>query len=684
MSTSSSKEHDSPARERSRTGGFKPEILAPAGDAASFLAALAAGADAVYVGLKSFSARMQAANFSVSDLARCTSLAHERGARVYLALNTLIKPNELDNAGRLVDRASRTVSPDALIVQDLGSLNLARQAGFRGELHLSTLAALSHPAGLAAAKAMGADRVVLPRELSVDEMRIMADACPPGLDLEVFIHGALCFCVSGRCWWSSYLGGKSGLRGRCVQPCRRVYKQRNHSSRSFSCLDLGLDVLVKPLLAMENIRTWKIEGRKKGPHYVFYTVTAYRMLRDNFQDAAARKEAQALLERALGRRTTHYGFLPQRSRSPVAAAEDSLSGSGLLVGKVGLTPEGRAYVKPRFPLLPRDFLRIGHEDERGHATYRVTKQVPKGGRLDLRFPAARGMPRPSGGTPVFLMDRREPELIKLLQKLEKELEAQGEFRQMSSSFEPAMPEPWKPRPKERPLPQRMTLVRSLAPGKATRRQGLALWLAPKTLNMISKTLYSRVSWWLPPVIWPEEEHSWRESVVRAARSGANTFVLGAPWQIALLEGVKDTFAVAGPFCNVANALAVEALAKAGFSAAVAAPELDSEALLSLPKSSPLPMAALVKGWWPVGISRAEPFGLKPNQPFDGPKQETFWHLRHGSNTWIYPSWPLDLSARAKDLQAAGYVCLMEILEHTPASLTRQDRASEFNWDLRLL
>ena len=127
--------------------------------------------------------------------------------------------------------------------------------------------------------------MVLPRELSIDEIRQMDEEAPEDMDFEMFVHGALCWCVSGRCYWSSYLGGKSGLRGRCVQPCRRIYKQKGREGRFFSCQDLSIDVLVKTLAEIPHIRSLKIEGRKKGPHYVYHVVTAYRMLLDSLGHA---------------------------------------------------------------------------------------------------------------------------------------------------------------------------------------------------------------------------------------------------------------------------------------------------------------------------------------------------------------------------------------------------------------
>lgn len=185
----------------------KPEILAPAGDTQSFLAAMAAGADAVYLGLKHFSARMQADNFGSAELSRMVELANENGRRIYVAFNTLVKPDDVPAAGRLIARLARDVKPHGLIIQDPGVLALARQAGYEGGLFLSTLANLTHPASLLAAKELGADRVILPRELSIDEVKQISAACPEGLDLEMFIHGALSgasrAAATGRAIWAA-------------------------------------------------------------------------------------------------------------------------------------------------------------------------------------------------------------------------------------------------------------------------------------------------------------------------------------------------------------------------------------------------------------------------------------------------------------------------------------------------
>lgn len=672
-------------------GRRTPEILAPAGDMQAALAAFAAGADAVYLGLKHFSARMQAENFATGELAALTELAHAEGRRVYVAMNALIKPGDPGAAGRMVARLARDVRPDALIVQDLGMLDIARQAGFAGELHLSTLANVSHPAALNVARQLGASRVILPRELNIDELRACGAACPEGLDLEFFVHGALCYCVSGRCYWSSYMGGKSGLRGRCVQPCRRVYRQKGRVGRFFSCLDLSLDVLAKTLLSVPHMASWKIEGRRKGAHYVYYAVSAYRLLRDNADDPKARKQAEDILEMALGRPGTHSRFLPQRGDDPTAPGEQT--SSGLLAGKIGQSTEGAIFFKPRFELLPQDLLRIGYEDESWHATLPVARRVPKAGTFTLRLPRHK---TPKSGTPVFLIDRREPELTREVRAWQARLERhQGARRAMRNAadesgapeFVPVYPAPGKP---GRPLE---IILRGSLPhgrqGKDGVRPGtvLGLWLSPKALREVSRTLYPRISWWLPPVIWPDEEAQWARMAQQAARDGARHFVLNTPWQTGLFGDAharRDLVLTAGPFCNTANPAALAVLRQLGFAAAMVSPELPGEDMLALPRHSCLPLGVVLSGYWPMGVTRHHLEGLNPGEPFTSPKNEVFWARRHGQNTWIYPGWPLDIEDRRAQLEAAGYTLFLRIEEHPPQTVPTPRRTSPFNWDIPLL
>jgi putative protease len=597
---------------------------------------------------------MQAENFSTSAVARLADLAHAEGRKIYVALNTLVRPAEPDHVLRLIRRLVLKAAPDALIIQDLALIDLARQAGFSGELHLSTLANVTHPEALRAARGLGADRVILPRELSLEETRRMDALCPEGLDLEIFVHGAQCHCVSGRCWWSSYMGGKSGLRGRCVQPCRRVYRQKGREGRFFASQDLSLDSLARRLLSLPRLRAWKIEGRKKGPHYVYYVTTAYRLLRDAPQDKDSVGQALEILNMALGRPGERTFFLRKTPDPPAASAagKNVQTGSGLFIGPVGPPGAGGHEFQPRLPLLPRDFLRIGHEDEPWHCTLSVPGRVPDGGTLRLRLPRGK---HPPADAPVFLIDRQAPELLALLKEWEKGLASSpGNGGEEDVTALCAVPPA--PAPPSGLRPRDLQLRASLPHGREAGAPGgttLGLWLSPKAVREVSRTLYSRISWWLPPVIWPEEEALLSRLLTQICRDGARHVVCNAPWQIAFFPNPADLVLTAGPFCNIANAAALEVLRRAGFAGAVISPELGEADILSLPALSPLPLGIVLSGFWPVGISRRAAHPLNAREPFLSPRREAFWLRRYGPHTWIYPAWPLDLAAHRPALERAG-------------------------------
>ncbi len=654
--------------------------MAPAGDRASFLAAVAAGADAVYLGLKHFSARMQAKNFGLGELSALVDFAHERGVRVYVAMNVLLKPEDARAAGGLIERLARMVKPDALIVQDLGLISLARQAGFAGEIHISTLANATHPAALRVARDLGASRVVLPRELDLDEVKLMAESCPEGLGLELFVHGALCHCVSGRCWWSSFFGGKSGLRGRCVQPCRRLYRQggaKGKPERLFSCQDLSLDVVTKPLLNVPQVTSWKIEGRKKGPHYVYYIVTAYRMLRDNPGDAQARKSALSLIEQALGRPGTHGRFLSQRPFPPVVPSQETAS--GLLIGQVKKEPGGTSYIQTRQDLLPGDLLRLGCEDDAWHQTLPLRRRVPKGGRLDLPRPQSGHLP--PAKAPVFLIDRREPELMRILADLEKELAARPvPAEKEASSFAPR-----KFPPPTRTLRLDLGVYRALPRGAGKGRAGdVGVWLERSALLDVPRPVTARTWWWLPPVIWPSEEERYSNLLAEARERGANKFVLNAPWQAGLFEAREGLRLIGGPFCNLASAETAAQYAELGMEAAFVSPELSGAELLSLPRSSPIPLGVVVGGFWPLGLTRILADEVRLEEPILSPRGEVAFVRKIGSNHWIFPGWELDLSGHRRELEQAGYGLFATMREYWPKFLDQNTRTSVFNWDQGLL
>lgn len=247
------------------------EILAPCGSAESLEAALNTGADAVYLGMKSFSARRNASNFTFEELCGAVEKSHIQGVKVYIALNTLFFDDEAEELKKAIRQADDS-GADAVIVQDLGVAQLVKQTAPRLKLHASTQMTVTSASGAIFAKQNGFSRVVLPRELSYEEIARITSTVD--IETEVFVHGALCVCLSGQCLLSAAIGGRSGNRGLCAQPCRLDYTCGDHSN-VLSLKDLSLIGELQKLEAA-GVTSAKIEGRMKRPEYVAAAVSQCR------------------------------------------------------------------------------------------------------------------------------------------------------------------------------------------------------------------------------------------------------------------------------------------------------------------------------------------------------------------------------------------------------------------------
>ena len=250
------------------------ELLAPAGSMEALRAAVCNGADAVYLGAETFNARMNARNFSAADLQEAVVYCHVRGVKVHLTLNTLVLDREMPRAAELI-RLAASCGVDAFIVQDLGMVSLCRQLAPDMPIHASTQMSIHSLEGVMEAAALGCSRVVLARELPAEEIAHICKKSP--VEIEVFVHGALCMCYSGQCYLSSVIGRRSGNRGQCAQPCRLPYGYGRFESTRYplslkdNCLAGELDELRRM-----GVASIKIEGRMKRPEYVAIVTRAYR------------------------------------------------------------------------------------------------------------------------------------------------------------------------------------------------------------------------------------------------------------------------------------------------------------------------------------------------------------------------------------------------------------------------
>lgn len=247
------------------------ELLAPVGTEEALKAAIAGGADAVYLGGKSFGARHFASNFTDQMLAGAIKLTHDHGMRTYVTVNTLIKEGEMADALSFVGMLD-DLGADAVIVQDRGLLPLIKER-FSIPVHASTQMAIHSSAGVKWAEGQGIERVILARELGLEQIKEVAENSRIGI--EVFIHGALCYCFSGQCLFSSFLGGRSGNRGMCAQPCRKSYSIGKKEGYLLSTADtFGVESI--PELMRCGVASLKIEGRMRSPQYVYLTSKIYK------------------------------------------------------------------------------------------------------------------------------------------------------------------------------------------------------------------------------------------------------------------------------------------------------------------------------------------------------------------------------------------------------------------------
>jgi putative protease len=263
--------HLSAAETRQRV----PELLSPAGSPACLPAAVAGGADAVYLGLQRFSARARAENFRVEELGETVGFLHEHGLRCCVTLNTLLHDLELPAAvetARLISEAGT----DAVILQDLGLWRVLRRELPALTLYASTQMTVHSREQIEVLAALGARRIILARELSLDEIgACAATAAGLGVEVECFVHGALCYAYSGQCQMSFFAAGRSANRGACIQSCRFTYDLDGNESSHLAMRDLSLLERIPEVIAT-GVASLKIEGRLKGPEYVFTVCRAYR------------------------------------------------------------------------------------------------------------------------------------------------------------------------------------------------------------------------------------------------------------------------------------------------------------------------------------------------------------------------------------------------------------------------
>ena len=613
------------------------ELLAPAGSVDTFHAAMDSGADAVYVGAPGFNARNLARDLLLEEIGAMIDHCHQRQRRLYVAANSLLLERELAEVVDVLG-ALEALRPDGLIVQDLGLMNIVRRFFPDLKLHASTLAAAHNLQGVELFTRLGCERVVLARELTLEEIQAIAGRSR--VELEVFVHGAMCFSYSGMCLFSSYLGGKSGLRGRCVQPCRRGYSPSaggakrggksggksggapsGKGSYLFSMNDLdGLEAVAT--LKEAGIASLKIEGRLRSARYVEKVVGAYRLMIDAGPDGreAALVEARQLVEEALSRKTGPGYFFT--AHPPEAISPLHSGNMGLHLGRAGgpSQRDGRGWLKLKLkePLAVGDRLRL-HLEPSGDRLPFSLKELVVGGEQVARAQAGElaellvpveaadrswqqvdcykvDLARDGGvAKPLELPVAEARQAIADVQRRrQRQLQAiRWQVVECGHSGEPQREsgrvarkgQPAKRGPVKLPLewwlrldsPRPLFSRLELKPDRFVLpldRQAVAQ--AGELKRLLGKQIRN-VTWALPPIVADRDLGRLFKQLETLMRTGFRSFQLGHLSQLGFFQGER-VFLSADYSCNLLNNQALLMAAEVGLEAAQLAIEADREAL----------------------------------------------------------------------------------------------------------
>ena len=674
------------------TGAGKPELLAPAGSLEVFATAVEEGADAVYIGAPAVNARALAKNFTPEELAAMIDFGHRNGVKVYLAMNSLVKEEEIDRLVELLALLEQ-LAPDALIIQDLGLYALVRKYFPSFPLHASTLMGAHNSLNVQQFADMGFTRVVLAREVTLAEISTIHAQCP--VELEVFVHGALCFSYSGLCLFSSYLGGKSGLRGRCVQPCRRRYSwadagRGQHPGYFFSMNDLEAIELL-PQLAAAGVVSFKIEGRMRSASYVGSVVRAYRKIIDAGENAAeVLPQVRGLLHDAMGRRPTAGYFLTPR---PADAVTPFQTGNiGHYLGRVTTARGGRLSLVLQDAVEAGDRVRL-HEEKSGERSSFTVKEIRRDGE-----PLARGE---KGEAVSLLLTGAQAEAGDALYKVDvrsrRQMEARGgrltppaQFKKLIAQAgrggkAQAVRKALATGPAER---ADRPAVRPPRPGPAVRQKkettALPVWLRGPDLRLLNQTLVDRparllvpldpenfrqlkqqkksqlavlktLTWVLPPVILEAEVPFYRQAVAELVHHGFTQWMISHIGQLQLFRTPAGKVQLAGDYTlNVLNSLAAGFLREMGVDPLLLSIEADREALAGIcAHKKKSRTGLLVFGRPPLFTARLQPDFFQFNKIFLSPRGERFELVRKWGQTLALPDKPFSLLSRMADVKNAG-------------------------------
>jgi collagenase-like PrtC family protease len=674
----------------SSTKSVKPELLAPAGSIEAFFAALDHGADAVYCGLQEFSARARARNFTLADVERMTTYAHSQKKQIYVALNTLIKEAELP---RLVDvlASLAAIGVDGLIIQDLGVWRLAHTHFPSLPLHASTQMTVHNAAGVKMLERMGFIRAVLARELSLTEIAEIHSQT--SIELEHFVHGALCFSISGQCLFSSALTGNSGNRGRCAQPCRRRLHNRDQPGYHFSTSDFSAIELL-PQLIKAGVMSLKIEGRMKSAEYVARVVAAYRLMLDARpeQRKTALQQAHEHLELSFGRPATK-GFLTGFVPTTIAdATQHGTLGrhlgdvASLRGGMIGFTTTDRLHVGDRIRIQPQnDQAGTGFTVRELFCEQKKVRAVKAGEFVQVRMPdkgffrAGDGVFKVGGKSlftlsPEACLERLASVVVALQEKGDEDRKGTAIRQALASLLSESTPQPV--------LMQELTVRgRDVQDISLLDGAGLVERLARLELPLTSRNLAALkgvekqvaqkkelLIWEIPAMLFGPDWIEYRRAVQMLHASGYRQFRINNLGHVPLFSGLAEVVLLGGFRCYTLNshaALAWQVLGLAGLTLSLEDDQMNIRDLHRRPLTIPLTLT--VYSAIPLLLSRIPLKGLRSGNVLRSDKEEEYRINIDSGLTEVMSGQNCSLVGRLRELREMGCARIMVDLSHCGAA-----------------
>jgi collagenase-like PrtC family protease len=666
----------------------KTELLAPAGSLEAFFAALDHGADAVYCGLKEFSARAKARNFTLNEVERLTGCAHIQGKRLYITLNTLIKEAELPRLVEILGSLT-AIGVDGLIIQDLGVWRLVHTHFPALPLHGSTQMTVHNAAGVKMLERMGFTRAVLARELSLAEIGEIRGQTT--IELEHFVHGALCFSISGQCLFSSALTGNSGNRGRCAQPCRRRLHNRKQPGYHFSTSDLSAIELL-PQLIKAGVMSFKIEGRMKSAEYVARVVAAYRLMLDapDNQRRHALQQASEHLELSFGRPATK-GFLT--GFVPTGIADSVQHGTlgrhlgdvvSLRGGMIGFTTNERLHVGDRIRIQPQnDQAGTGFTVRELFVEQKKSKAARAGDFVQVKIPEKGGFFRAGdavfkvGGKPLFTLSpeaclERLAQVVVPQRSNTDERMGAASARQAMGALLPKI------LVKSAAMPALTVRGRDIQDiGLLDENQQMARLELPLTsknlavLKGVEKQLsrkQERLIWEIPAMLFGPDWTEYRRGVQMLHANGYRQFRINNLGHIPLFAGLADVILLGGFHCYTLNSQAALAWQELGLAELTLSLEDEQKNIRDiLLRPLTIPLTLIVYSPVTLLLSRIPLKGLRSGNVLHSDKEEEYRIIIDSGLTEVMSGRDFSLIGRLRELQAMGCARIMADLSHCGAT-----------------